>query len=1121
MIPMSAQLAQAVPAGRAGKIDFLRDIQPILASRCYECHGPEKQKGKLRLDSKPLAFQGGQSGLIITPGKGKESVLYARISGLEGLDQMPMGGPKLSSEQIELFRDWIDQGADWPEQAAGGRRQEARSGRAGDKESGRGGERESGRVGESESGRRGDAGPVSASTIATAHNDTEKVPDHWAYKRPVRYPPPAGKDPTWARNPIDNFILARLEAEGLKPSAEASKETLIRRLSLDLIGLPPTIAEVNAFLADKSSNAYEKLVDRLLASPHYGERWARPWLDLARYADTHGYEKDMRRRMWPYRDWVIQAINKDMPFDQFTIEQIAGDLLPNATIEQKVATGFHRNTMINEEGGVDPEEYRVAAVIDRVDTTASVWLGTTLACARCHNHKYDPFTQEEYYKFFAFFNNTEDEVAILQRTERRASGPSITLPPPPYLASHREQLEDEMVRLENILHTETPELKAAQAKWEREMASLSVPWALLDPVAVVSAGGSTLRTLNDKSVLAGGRIPERDTYIVTAHSPLKRINGFRLEVLTDSSLPRGGSGRSSTGNFLLTGFEVEVMGAHSAPSRRSQVASRKSPEPEELPSNRTLIPHAGPATFDLRPATQDLRRLEFSDAVADYSQKGRSIKDILSGDPSKGWGVDGDKEESAGEHQAVFILKEPFDLPTGAQLIIRLKHESDSSQYLIGRFRLSVSSGKDPGRSVRLPARLEAILGIPTAERTEEQKRMIADYYRSIAPALQPARERLAQARDLWKELSSPSMLVMKELSEPRQTHIMIRGNFLDKGKQVTPGVPSVLQPLPTGVSLNRLTLARWLVDKSNPLVARVTVNRFWMEYFGRGLVDTPEDFGTRGDPSTHPQLLDWLAAEFMQQNWSMKALHRLIVTSATYRQNSRVTQELLERDPHNRLLARGARFRMEAETIRDNALAIAGLLSDKMYGPSVFPLQPEGIWNVVYNDDKWQTSLAEDRYRRGIYTFWRRTAPYPFFTTFDAPSRENTCLARVRTNTPLQSLNILNDPVYFDAARGLANRILDFTSPLSVVRGPLSKERIAYAFRLCVAREPEAKELVRLDTFYNEELKHFRDDRSAAKDIALRGEVKPFKDADVSEFAAWTMVANVLLNLDETLTKQ
>jgi hypothetical protein len=671
------------------------------------------------------------------------------------------------------------------------------------------------------------------------------------------------------------------------------------------------------------------------------------------------------------------------------------------------------------------------------------------------------------------------------------------------LSSHRKNLEDEIVRLQQVINTETPALQEAQAKWERDMMAAQVTWTILDPEAFASAAGATLTKLSDKSILAGGKTPEKDTYIVTASTDLRGITAVRLETLIDPSLPLRAAGRGESGDFVLTGFEVE----------------------------------AAPASA-----------LALSDAVADYTRKGSSIKDVLSGDPNKGWSVHPGSDESPSDHQAIFVLKEPAGSQQGTRLTIRLKQESQSPHSLIGRFRLAVTTASNPSRSIVIPVKLESALAVRGAQRTTEQQQAVSEYYRSIAPSLRPIRSRLTQARDLWRELTSPATLVMKDRAEPRRTHIMIRGNFLDKGKEVAPGLPAVLHPLRQGGPVNRLTLARWLIDKNNPLVARVTVNRFWMQFFGRGLLDTPEDFGTRSNPPTHPELLDWLATEFMQRNWSMKALQRLIVTSATYRQSSQVAPELLERDPYNKLLARGPRLRMEAEMIRDNALAIGGLLSGKMYGPSVFPPAPEGIWNVVYNDEKWQTSEGEDRYRRGIYTFWRRTAPYPTFVTFDAPSREATCIARVRTATPLQSLTTLNDPAFFDAARGLANRIVRYQGPLSVVRGQsraapsmqrvsvgaasgggLSssgaarevEQRISYAFRLCVARRPSERELERLAAYFDQELEHFRRDARSAKEIALNGDVKAIAGADIAEFAAWTMVANVLLNLDETVTKE
>ena len=1011
-VGMVGPAAQKSPS----QVDFTRDIQPIFQASCYGCHGSEKQASGFRLDNKELAFKGGLFGVAIVPGKAHESPLYRRVAGIGDETPMPAKGKRLTPAQVALIRAWIDQGASWPEEFSGGPAESRK---------------------------------------------------HWAYVKPKRPDAPKVQDPSWVRNPIDSFVLARLEKEGLRPLPEASKETLIRRASLDLIGLPPSLAEIDAFLADRSPDAYEKVVDRLLASPHYGERWARPWLDLVRYADTNGYEKDDRRSIWPYRDWLIEALNKDMPFDQFTIEQIAGDLLPNATLDQRIATGLHRNTMINEEGGVDPEEFRVAAVLDRVDTTATVWLGTTLHCAQCHNHKFDPFSQEEYYRFSAFFNNTEEEVELFAGSERGSRGPNLSLPAPRALAAHRKQVEDQIASLEAELDTPTPQLDAEQLEWEKETKSALVSWFPLDPIRVTSAAGATLTRPNDGSILAGGKNVEHDTYIFTARTGKNGISAVRLEALSDPSLAHKGVGRSPDGSFTLTGFEVEIA-------------------PEGTP--------------------EGLQPVKFADAV---SQHGSSVKRALDEDPASGWSVRGLQQDT----QAIFLAEKPFGFEGGTRLTIRLKQESASAQHVIGRFRLAITSGKEPGKSVRIPVGVQTVLNTAREERSPQQEEVLRAYFRSVAPSRNPIRERLAALRSLWSELAAPATMVMKELPEARKTHVLIRGSFLNKGKEVGPGVPAILHPFPKDQPANRLGLARWLVDPENPLVARVTLNRIWMHYFGRGIVETSEDFGVQGHAPTHPDLLDWLATEFVRQKWSLKAMHRLIVTSASYRQSSPVTPERLAQDPDNRLLSRGPRARLEAELIRDNALAISGLLSPKMFGPSVFPLQPEGVWNLVYNDDKWITSLGEDRYRRGVYTFWRRTAPYPAFMTFDAPSRETICTRRVPTNTPLQALTTLNDPAFFDAARGLARRVFR-EAPGD------TKSAVIHAFRLCTARCPDEKELERLVKLFDQELEHFNGDAKAAKDVALGGGVKPPKDSDIARFAAWTIVANVLLNLDETLTK-
>ncbi|MBM3839782.1 MAG: DUF1553 domain-containing protein [Verrucomicrobia bacterium] len=884
---------------------------------------------------------------------------------------------------------------------------------------------------------------------------------HWAYSKPTCPKFPEVRSQSWPRNGTDFFVLARLEKEGLAPSGQAEKAVLFRRLSLDLTGLPPTASEVDQFVGDDSPDAWDKAVDRLLFSPHYGEHWARMWLDLARYADSHGYEKDPGRQMWLYRDWVIDALNQNMKFDQFTIEQIAGDLLPNATVNQKIASGFHRNTMFNTEGGVDKEEARVETIVDRVNTTASVWLGSTLACAQCHNHKYDPFTMKDYYQFFAFFNTVEE--------------PQLDVPSPEQ-AARREKNKSELARLEKIMKTQTPELDASQAAWEYKQADEAVHWTVLDPTGILSAGGATLAELEDKSILAGGTNPTNDSYTVVAHTDLKRITGLRLEVLPDDSLPKKGLGRASNGSFVVSRLEVKAA-------------------PKDGPKGAEAV--------------------TFKTAGADFTQKDHSVTNLIDGKTGPGWAIDAGKDGFRIERYAVFGTEKPIGFENGSTLTVVLRHDSNFSDANLGRFRLSLTTNERPVPETILPAATLKILSVAPRERTPKQKEDLSAYYRSIAPELKETREALAQQKKIEEQLKKeiPTTLVMKEQEKPRETHIHVRGNFMSRGDKVSQGVPEILQSLPEGAPLNRLTLARWLVDPNNPLTARVIVNRIWFEYFGRGLVETVEDFGTQGTPPTHPELLDWLATQFMLSGWDLKTLHRLIVNSATYQQSSRATPELLERDPANRFYARGPRFRASAETVRDVILAASGLLKPKIGGPSVYPHQPDGIWTQIYGDEKWTISKGEDKYRRGLYTYWKRTSPYPAFMSFDAPSREYACTRRPRTNTPLQALNTLNDPAFVEAAQVLARRV-------TTMVGPDPARRATFAFRSCVAREPKARELERLLALYQDELARFKKDVKAAEAMAFGAEGKAVEGFDVCELAAWTVVANVLLNLDETISK-
>jgi mono/diheme cytochrome c family protein len=1021
--PPGGAVASPVAAHTTGSGSgvYASAIRPILVARCYQCHGSDLQQNGLRLDSLAAILKGSANGSVVIPGDGAKSPLVRRISGLDR-PQMPYGGPPLSSNDVELIRAWIDHGAQGPDTAA----------------------------------------PIAAG---------EPV-KHWAYVKPVQPDVPNVTDPAWCRNPIDNFVMARLAQEGLRPSPAASKETLIRRVSLDLIGLPPTPAETDAFLADHSSNAYEKVVDRLLASPHFGERWAGAWLDLARYADTNGYEKDMRRTMWKYRDWVINAFNEDMSFREFTIEQIAGDMLPKPTTEQLIASGFNRNTMTNMEGGVDPEEYYWYTQVDRVNTTATVWLGSTLGCAQCHNHKFDPFTQKDYYRFLSFFAGEQyvDDFG----GDTYAREPSLELPTPEQAAKSKE-LRAEIAKLQTVLDTPTPALAAAQTQWEQDIKAADAKWTVLQPGEYASKGGATFKLLSDGSLLATGKNPDADSYQVSATTELTGITAVRLEVMSDPGLPAGGPGRDATGNFFLSTFEV-----HAAPA--------------EKPASAVKI--------------------VFKEAAADESQSGYDFDNLVNDKPQpKGWGIDTSDDKSTTVRQGVLIPDKPFGFAGGTMLTIQMKHDMPFSKCGIGRFRISVTTMADPRIVVSIPARLRNVLDLPPAQRPEKSSADLAAAYRAIAPLLKPTRDKKKEIEEADSKLGIATTLVMGERNsfERPCTNVHIRGAFLSVGDKVCAGVPFILNPLPDDQMPNRLGLANWLVSDDNPLTARVTVNRYWEQLFGRGIVETSEDFGTQGSPPTNQQLLDWLATEFMRDGWSMKKMLRLIATSATYRQSSSAMQELEEKDPYNLLLARGPRFRVPAEMVRDIALEASGLLSPKIGGPSVFPPQPAGVWDRPYNDDKWEESKGEDRYRRSLYTFIRRTSPYPSWTTFDAPTREFCTVRRVRTNTPLQALTTLNDPAFFEAAQALAGKILR-------EGGPNAASRATFAFRRCLTRGPTTQELDRILTYYRHEVNYFQNQPKAAASVAKGYSGPP---ASLPQAAAWTMVSNVLLNLDEAITKE
>jgi hypothetical protein len=858
-------------------------------------------------------------------------------------------------------------------------------------------------------------------------------------------------------------------------------------VTLDLTGLPPSPADLDAFLADSTPEAYDRVVDRLLASPRYGERWARPWLDLARYADTNGHEKDNRRSIWKYRDWVIDALNRDMPFDRFTIEQIAGDMLPDATVEQKIATGFHRNAMTNEEGGVDPDESMYEVLVDRVNTTATVWLGTTLACAQCHNHKYDPFSQKDYFRLLAFFANSDYESRSFGDGTRYFESRLDLATPEQEQA--RTRVQADIDRLEQQLKTVTPEVRDAQARWEESLRAAERSWTPLSITSATATNGVALTVLPDGSVLASGPNPKLTSYTVRAATTLQGMTGIRLEALPDPSLPKGGPGRDGYGHFRVTGLHVGIK-------------------------NQADASYDGPV---VPPLSVPIATIKVDDSAYTFDPM-----DLLAGGSNtaarKGgsWAINAMREAERAPRHAVLAASVPFGFAGGTTITIRIDQLDGTIGQGLGRFRLAATTG-DPLAGSELPARLRPVLAAPAAERNATQAEELAAFFRSTAPSLKPVRDAVTAARKALADLQIPSTLVMKERPsfERPSYELRERGSFTAKGDRVFARTPAALHPMRDDLPVNRLGLARWLVDGNNPLVARVAVNRFWEQMFGRGLVETSEDFGAQGALPTHPDLLDWLATEFTANRWSQKSILRTIVRSSTYRQSSAVSKALEERDPYNRLLARGPRVRMEAEMVRDVALAASGLLSDKMYGPSVFPVQPPGIWNMPYNSERWTTSEGEDRYRRSLYTFWRRTSPYPSFMTFDATSREFCQVRRVRTNTPLQALTLLNDPASFEASRALALRMMRHAA--GAAGAVPARAGAAFGVKLVLSRDARSDELSRLVSLYESERRHY-ESRSAAT-AAVVGRHDAHRD-DV-DLAAWTIVANVLLNLDETVTKQ
>ncbi|MBC7818079.1 MAG: PSD1 domain-containing protein [Planctomycetaceae bacterium] len=1008
---MCLAAAALMTAGQSlSAADFVSDVRPILQRVCFECHGAEKHEGGLRLDQRDAALRGGDSGRVLVAGKPDDSELLRRVSLPRGHDDMmPPRGKPLTAREVKLLREWITAGAVWPENA-----------------------------------------------------DAAK---HWAYVKPARPTTPELRNPKLEiRNPIDAFVAERLLREGLQPSPEADRATLARRLSFDLIGLPPPPAEVEAFVRDTDPAAYEKLVDRLLRSKEFGVKWARPWLDLARYADSHGFQRDDLREVWAYRDWVVKALNADMPFDQFTIEQIAGDLLPNPTQEQLVATGFHRCTPTNVEAGTEPEESRINQVIDRVNTTGAVWLGTTLECAQCHNHKYDPITQRDYYRLLAYFNNTEAEA---DRSNPKVPGSIRFLGPTLPLTdaakeTERAALRKEIAKLTREISqhksvtaaTNKTELlpkdgKAGAAEKSPRIAALSVTGFDAD-------SGAESESQADGSILLTGDVPDTDTYTVELKIEGQQLTAIQLEALRHASLPGGGPGRGDPKrtNFVLHEFEVELISASTT------------------------------------------QRLRFKTAHASFAQTKFSAQGAIDGDLKTAWAIAPEFDRS---HTALFVLAEPIDAAEGATLKVRMVQNFGSGR-VIGCFRVSGVFGKPDSLVASFSKNSEPSSAVAKSSETKSD---------SLVEELE---RRKSELQKRLEALDPGSSLVMKELPQPRVSSMFQRGEYTQPGEPVTAGTPAVLPPAGEGPP-NRLTLARWLVSPDNPLTARVTVNRWWAEIFGQGLVTTVEDFGIKGETPTHPELLDWLAVEFQENGWSLKRLLKQIVMSATYRQSSRVTPNLLAQDDRNRLYARGPRFRLDAEAIRDNALSIAGLLSLNKGGPSIRPPQPDGLWRKVGGQQyKYEVSSGEQQYRRGLYVVLKRGSPYPSFVNFDSSSRMACVVKRSRSNTPLQALTLFNDPVYVEAARTFARRIITERPQADV------ETRIAHAFRIALSRSPRDNELAVLRNLYDQQLRQHTADESSVK--RLLENVSCPENVTLVEFAAWYALTSALLNLDETITK-
>lgn len=1057
-------------AAQTDTIQFNRDIRPILSDRCYTCHGPDasKRKSKLRLDTEEGAKSDLGGHFAIVPGNVADSELIRRVTSNDPARRMPAaysGAAKLTDREIGLLTKWVAQGAQWQK--------------------------------------------------------------HWSFLPPVRPALPEISDRSWPKNAIDYFVMARLDREGLKPSTEAERRTLLRRVSFDLTGLPPTPAEVDAFLQDGSANAYEKVVDRLLKSPRYGERMAMKWLDAARYADTNGYQTDAERSMWRWRDWVIDAFNRNQPYDQFTIDQIAGDLLPGATRDQVIATGFNRNHRANGEGGIIPEEYAVEYVVDRVDTTSTVWMGVTLGCSRCHNHKFDPFTQKEYYQMFAYFNQVPERGNAF----KYGNSPPVMAAPLPDQEARLKAVEQKLAAAERQASALEGEIGRAQAAWESSMHGPDrVDWAPSRAVAVHLplagdlAGEITAdppRSEKYRYLMENGPVEGPVAY--TGKAVWKGVPADSAAGYGTGSMGAVGEfdGKryvdvGNVGNFGF--YDSFTLSAWINPAAGSGTIISHANDEAEGKGFGLVLKNGRLSASLVQRWLDDGVRLESEETVPlnrwshvsltyDGSRLASGLRLYLDGRPLK---VKIDLD----------YMNQPFDakqpLRIGGGFGPENRFRGQMAEVRVYRRALSA----EEAAVLAVPEPVNGLAQVPVGERTPAQATKLRSCFleRYAPQEIQAAWKNVLDLREQRDRLadSFPTVMVMQDGATPRETHVLTRGSYDRPAEKVEPGLPGVLQgasPSLAGLPKNRLGLARWLVDRTNPLTARVAVNRFWQMDFGVGLVKTVEDFGSQGEWPSNPELLDWLATEFVATGWDVKALQKTIVMSATYRQSSKVTPELMQKDPDNRMLARGPRVRLSAEMVRDQALAVSGLLVEKIGGPSVKPYQPAGLWKELSGGDDYKQDHGDGLHRRSLYTFWKRTSPPPMMMNFDAAGREACVVRELRTNTPLQSLNLMNDVTYLEAARKMAERMMR-------EGGGTAAERIGYGFELATARKPNQREqevLLSSLSYYRD---GFQSDGASAGKYLEQGEAARDVKLDVRELAAYTAVASVILNLDVTLTK-